>query len=294
MDRPNIILGTAHFADPETCWGQSNENILEGLAIFRKHGHSKLDSAVSYAGSEAKLGSLEAGTAHGFVIDTKWRGGWATDETDNSAKGILAVAQQNVAYRAGIFRRLGLSNFPSKDVQRVFDICKENNFVLPSVYEGNYSAITRKAEDELFPLLRRLGIAFYAYSPIAGGFLAKSPAQIRAGGTRFSADQMYGLYHRMYVKDALLDALDDWEGIAAREGVSRVELAYRWIVNHSQLKGEYGDGVVVGASRPSQLDETLSFCEGGPLTDAAVADIRAIWDKVQDHALIDNYQAVYG
>ncbi|KAI8653433.1 HET domain-containing protein [Fusarium keratoplasticum] len=170
----------------------------------------------------------------------------------------------------------------------------ENNYVLPSVYQGNYSAITHKAEEELFPLLRKLGVAFYAYSPIAGGVLAKSPAQIKAGGMRFSPDQMYGLYHQMYVKDALLDALDDWEGIPTREGVSKAELAYRWIVHHSELKGSYGDGVVVGASRPSQLEETLSFCDGGPLTDAAVEGIQAIWDKVKDCAPTDNCQAVRG
>ncbi|KAM6509743.1 hypothetical protein FALCPG4_017391 [Fusarium falciforme] len=324
-DRPNIILGTAHLADPDTFWGQSDEHILEAFSILKKHGHSKLDSAVAYAGSEDKLGSLEAGTAHGLTIDTKWRGGWAIEEADNSAKGILAVAEQSLyhlrvsqvdvfylhapsyktpfeetlagvdaAYRAGIFRRFGLSNFPMKDVQRIYDICKKNNYVLPSVYQGNYSAITRKVEEELFPLLRKLGVAFYAYSPIAGGFLAKSAAQIRAGRTRFSPDQMYGLYHHMYVKDALLNALDDWEGIAAREGISRAELAYRWIVHHSELKGSYADGVVVGASRPSQLEETLSFCDGGPLTDAAVEGIQAIWDKVKDCAPIDNYQAVRG
>ncbi|KAL2673778.1 hypothetical protein Neosp_012222 [[Neocosmospora] mangrovei] len=325
VNRPNIVLGTAHLADPETFWGESDEHVLEAFSILKKHGHSKLDSAIAYAGSEDKLGSLEAGIAHGLTIDTKWRGGWAIDEDDNSATGMLAVAEQSLqrlrvpqidifyihapsyktpleetlagvdaAHQAGIFKRFGLSNYPPKDVQRVYDICKENNYVLPSVYQGNYSAITRKIEEDLFPVLRKLGMAFYAYSPIAGGFLAKSAAQIRAGGTRFSPDQMHGLYHMMYVKDELMEALDDWEGIAEREGASRAELAYRWIVYHSELRGKYGDGVVVGASRPSQLEETLSFCDKGPLTNAAVEGIQAIWDKVKDYAPVDNYQAVRG
>lgn len=59
-------------------------------------------------------------------------------------------------------------------------ICRDNGFVLPTVYEGNYSPIARKPESVLFPLLRDYGMTFYAYSPLAGGFLAKSREAIVA------------------------------------------------------------------------------------------------------------------
>lgn len=50
----------------------------------------------------------------------------------------------------------------------------------PTVYEGNYNPIARKPETMLFPLLKKYGITFYAYSPLAGGFLAKSREDILA------------------------------------------------------------------------------------------------------------------
>lgn len=48
---------------------------------------------------------------------------------------------------------------------------KERGWVTPSVYQGMYNVITRGVEAELFPALRKLGMAFYAFNPLAGGFL---------------------------------------------------------------------------------------------------------------------------
>ena len=33
-------------------------------------------------------------------------------------------------------------------------VCRERGFVLPTVYQGNYNAVGRLAETELFPILR--------------------------------------------------------------------------------------------------------------------------------------------
>lgn len=37
-----------------------------------------------------------------------------------------------------------------------------------SAFQGMYNSITRTVESELFPALRRLGMNFYAYNPLAG------------------------------------------------------------------------------------------------------------------------------
>ena len=102
----------------------------------------------------------------------------------------------------GFFKRFGLSNFKAEDVQKVYDICKEKSYPLPEVYQGNYSAVARKQEEVLFPTLRKLGISFYAYSPIAGGFLVKTKQQVLDGAGRFDTStpigQMYGGMVRKY------------------------------------------------------------------------------------------------
>ena len=46
-------------------------------------------------------------------------------------------------------------------------ICKANGYVQPTVYQGLYNAINRRVEPELFPCLRKFGIAFYEFNPRA-------------------------------------------------------------------------------------------------------------------------------
>jgi len=107
------------------------------------------------------------------------------------------LAGINDAYQAGLFSRFGLSNYPASEVQAAYDICKANGYVLPTVYQGNYSPVARKQETILFPTLRKLNMSFYAYSPIAGGFLAKSKQYILDKKGRFDPDTPIGMYHPM-------------------------------------------------------------------------------------------------
>lgn len=100
--------------------------------------------------------------------------------------------------------------------------------MLPSVFTGSYSAVARLPEDRLLPLLRKHKIAFYAYSPIAGGFLAKSSQEFRdqSFAGRWAMSGFLGMiYQFMYNKPNALEALDKWHEIAAAEGVSVTEMA---------------------------------------------------------------------
>jgi aflatoxin B1 aldehyde reductase len=196
------------------------------------------------------------------------------------------------AYNAGLFMRFGVSNFSAEMVQRTYNIAKANGYVLPTVYQGNYNAVARRAENELMPILRRLGISFIAYSPSAGGFLARTREAVLAKEGRFTPDRAMGMYYSQYVQDSFLDALDKWACIAEAEGVSRIELAYRWVRYHSALDGSKGDALIVGASSLDQLRETLGFLGNGPLSAKAVEGIEEIWKIVEKDALRDNFEAV--
>jgi len=184
---------------------QTQEDIQKLLDLLKSKGCTKIDTAQLYGmgKSEQIIGQAKA-IEQGFTIDTKWLGGWlgrpwATRETMvSSAKESLVklgagkgkevdifyihspdlqtsfeetLEGVNEAYQAGGFKRFGLSNFTPSQVKEVLEICKNNNYIMPSVYQGSYAAVARKAEDELFPLLRENNFSFYAYSPIAGGFL---------------------------------------------------------------------------------------------------------------------------
>jgi aflatoxin B1 aldehyde reductase len=69
----------------------------------------------------------------------------------------------NDDFQQGKFKKFGLSNYTAAEVQKFIDICEEKGYIKPSVYQGHYNAIVRGGEKELFPLLRKHNIAFFAY-----------------------------------------------------------------------------------------------------------------------------------
>jgi aflatoxin B1 aldehyde reductase len=294
-------------------------SIKAALKVLQDNGVKNIDTAQLYGESERLLGEANAGDD--FIIDTKCRGGFdagnalkpevltklahesiekvkvkkfdifyihAPDATISPEVYLPAI---NDLYKEGIFSRFGLSNFKPEDVQKVYDICKEKGYVLPTVYQGNYSPVARLQDETLFPVLRKLEIAFYAYSPLAGGFLTKTKKSIEEGAGRFNSEALGGMYFSMYAKPSYLEALGDWEKIASEEGCSKAELAYRWVSYHSPLKPEQGDGLIIGASRLEQLGQTIQGLNKGPLKPETAKAVDAVWEKVKHDAPLDNYNS---
>lgn len=181
-----------------------------------------------------------------------------------------------------------------EDVQKIHDIQKAANSVLPTVFQGNYNAVARHIEGDLVPLLRRLGMSLYAYSPIGGGFLVKDSASVLGGNHegRFNNKMASGaMYSTIYGKETLLNALDEWGQIAKDAGITKAALAYRWTSYHTLLDPKYGDAIIIGARKPEQLEETLSAIEAGPLDNLTVERVNAIWGKVKAEAPRDNWNS---
>lgn len=133
-------------------------------------------------------------------------------------------------------------------MRRVYDYAASKGYVLPTVFQGNYNPVARHYDTTLFPLLRELNIAFYAYSPLAGGFLVKDAHTLESGGVQGRWNPSFGVgkvYNDRYMKPSLLEALSEWEAIANEARVSKAALAYRWVMYNSKLSAEHDDGIIV-------------------------------------------------
>ncbi|KAJ7359785.1 aldehyde reductase [Mycena albidolilacea] len=296
------------------------ESIEHAYKLLEEGGCDTIDTARIYGDSEVWMGKTGAGKR--FTIDSKTPGGFGPGSS--TGEGILQHAKETVerlqvksvdvyyihapdpsldledqlrgideAYKAGYFKRFGLSNFKVADVQRVYDIAKAKGYPLPTVYQANYSAVARKAETELVPTLRKLGIAFYIYSPIAGGLLTKTAQQLREGSEgagRFATGHVWqGIYGGLYNKPSYYKALDLWEEAAKAAECTKAELAYRWVAFDSVVDSKYGDAIIFGATKHSQISETLASLKRGSVGEAAKAKINEIWKIVEHDAPLDNY-----
>ena len=188
------------------------------------------------------------------------------------------------AFLDGKFERFGLSNYTVEEVEEIIKVCEENGYNKPSVYQGQYNPICRGAEARLFPVLREHNIAFYAYSPSACGFFSSKVSRASAKDTdsRWNiASPLGAKYSGDYFHDPLFAAAEIVRQQAQQYGISGHAAALRWTTWHSELGAEFGDSVIVGASKLTQLKENLDILEQGPLPEPLVDTINNVWEDVR-------------
>jgi len=181
-DVPRIILGTMNFGE------QVDEIVADHmLAMFLDRGYKEIDTAYKYndGASEEMLGRLLTPERRGKVyLATKaspLSGGGLGPENivkqvntslrrlktdyidllylhspDPKIRIEVTLEACEKLFKDGKFRELGLSNYASWQVADIWHICRRNGWMIPSVYQGRYNAITRDVESELFPAVRNL------------------------------------------------------------------------------------------------------------------------------------------
>lgn len=201
-------------------------------------------------------------------------------------------------YLQGSFQRFGISNFTRDQVLSLYNIAKAKGYILPSVYQCNYSLAARHHEAELFPTLRQLGFSIQAYSPMAGGFLAKTPEYIEQGQGSWNPNTPTGKFQRdLFYKPSYMKMLAEFGTLSEKTGISRAGLAYRWVRHHSVLKKSLGDEMIIGASTSDQLANTMQELEGGPLEPWIIQRMEELWEMIKHEESVDNlksFQNVFG
>ncbi|KAJ6580794.1 Aldo/keto reductase [Mycena capillaripes] len=288
----NIVMGAMTFGAPGTEGARVSDlkDIEAILDVFLKHGHRELDTARVYcAGTcEEYLGKINW-QEKGIIMETKMypRPGqeitgshlpedlrkfllmslkalntdkiemWYLHGPDRSIPYEVTLKAVDELYREGYFKRFGISNYMAWEVAEMVGICKRNGYIQPTAYQGVYNAVHRSVELELLPALRKFGIAFYEFNPLAGGFFTDrytSPDEKPESGSRFDPERTQG------------------------------KVALRWISHHSLLRREHGDAVLIGASSLAHIEQNLVDLEKGPLPDEVVAALDAAWERVKSYA----------
>jgi aflatoxin B1 aldehyde reductase len=299
LNKIKLILGTMQFG--ERLFGKDAQDMIE---VFGEYGYSELDTAYVYneGESERLIGAALKNLKRPFSIATKVNPR-ITGRLDKDAvlsqfseslqrlkldhvdilylhfpdpntpveSALEACAQ---LHEEGKFRELGISNFPAWLVSEAYNICKQRGWVLPTVYEGLYNPLSRHAERELNRALDYYGMRFYAYNPLAGGLMTDKYKDKAIKDGRFTNRPNY---QKRYWHDSYFDAIDEIKSVGEKYGINITEAAYRWLVYHSMLNPERGDGIIIGASSSEQLIQNISYVNKGGLPDNVVKAIEDAW-----------------
>ncbi|KAJ7239795.1 NADP-dependent oxidoreductase domain-containing protein [Mycena haematopus] len=316
-----LILGTGAFGLEGAPGARLTSKTVgqELVDIFVKAGGKTIDTSKLYSGgtSQQLLAQLDIKDAH---IDTKifplQPGDHSPENLRTAVKACvetLAPHKINVLYlhapdrsvpfvdiareinelhKEGLIREFGLSNFFSWEVAEFYFIADKNGWVRPTVYQGVYNALERQAETELLPALKKFGIRFYGYSPLAGSILAGKDLGVAAkDGSRFdpSASPWIAQYY-VGRYSVLVPGAQELRDGAAKRGLSLPQVAFRWLQHHSKLDASKGDAIVIGSNTVERLQQTLEWNEEGPLPAEVVKLVDDLYAK--NKGLLWHYSGV--
>lgn len=301
MSNVKLVLGTMTFG--ESVFSPDVERFVN---TFLDAGYDELDTAYVYneGNCERLLGEVLPGIHRPFKIATKVNprisgkldGAAAYKQVNESlermrlsfvdtvflhfpdpATPVISVLEACAdLHSQGKFKELGLSNFPAWMVADVWHICDKHGWVKPTVFEGIYNPLTRKAEVELNACLNQFGMRFYAYNPMAGGLLTGRYGKFEDAPTdgRFTHRPNY---QGRYWKKSYFDAVEIIKEAAGKYGISSVEATYRWLAYHSMLNGDRGDAILIGASKLHHLQQNMETVKAGPLSEDVVTAFEKAW-----------------
>jgi len=160
------------------------------------------------------------------------------------------MAALDLIVRQGKALYVGISNYKPKEAAEAFRILKELGTPC-LIHQPKYSMFERWVENEgLLDLLGKEGVGCIPFSPLAQGLLTNKylsgiPADSRvAKGVGFLTENN--------ITEERLSQIRQLNDLAIKRGQSLAQMALSWI-----LKDDRVTSVLIGASRPEQLTDSL-------------------------------------
>ena len=292
-----LCLGTMMFG----AWGNTDHD--DSIRIIHRAldaGINFVDTADVYSAGESEeiVGKALKGRRDDVVLATKFfvpmdddpnhRGGsrrWIIQEVENSLRrlgtGWIDLYQVHRPdpntdvdetlgaltdlVHQGKIRYIGSSSYSSGEIVEAQWAARERRLERFRTEQPPYSLLVRGIELDVLPTAQRHGMGILTYSPLAGGWLSgswtgdsspTSPARQRLAA-RFDM--------ALPENQRKLEAVEQLAAVADGAGVSLIELAIAFVVNHPAVTS-----AIIGPRTMEQLESQLPAAE--VLLDPAVLD----------------------
>ena len=177
---------------------------------------------------------------------------------------------------AGKIRHYGLSNETAWGVCEFCRVARESGLPAPVTIQNSYSLVSRNVDNDLAEVLFRERMSLLAYSPLAGGMLSgKYLNGVKPERSRFTLFDTLGLRFR---KPMVREAIEAYAALAARRGISLVQLALGYVTSRWFLGAP-----IIGATTLAQLEEDIAAAQC-QLDAETIAEIAAIQGRFPNPA----------
>ena len=155
--------------------------------------------------------------------------------------------------RMGKVLYLGVSEWTADQMREASALARDLGVQLIS-NQPQYSMLWRVIEGEVVPASEELGISQVVWSPIAQGVLTGKyvPGQDLPQGSRATDDKGGANMIARWMKDDVLERVQQLKPLADEAGLSMAQLAIAWVLQNDNVAT-----AIIGASRPEQVFDNV-------------------------------------
>ncbi|MEU7487242.1 aldo/keto reductase family protein [Streptomyces sp. NPDC042319] len=155
--------------------------------------------------------------------------------------------------RAGKAHYIGVSEWTADQLRAGHALARELKIPFIS-NQPQYSALWRVIESEVVPASEELGIGQIVWSPIAQGVLTGKylPGAALPAGTRATDEKGGATFVARWLRDEVLERVQQLRPLADDAGLSLAQLAVAWVLQNRNVSA-----AIIGASRPEQVTENV-------------------------------------
>lgn len=170
--------------------------------------------------------------------------------------------------KAGKALYVGVSNYPPELTLQAYEILHSSRVPF-IIHQPKYNMFERSIENGLLDTLAKLGLGCIVFSPLAQGLLTDKyltgiPKDSRAA-------KPYGFLKEEEVTSEKVSKAQKLNNLAQKRGQTLVQMALAWNLRRKEITS-----VLVGASKPSQIEDAVKCLENKDFSEQELKEIDAI------------------
>ncbi len=166
----------------------------------------------------------------------------------------------------------GMSEWSAQEIMAAHMVAEKYHLIGPTMEQPQYNMLCReKVEAEYAQIYKTVGLGTTIWSPLASGYLTGKYIGQKPTDTRLMRDELNWLADRTFTQENE-ERVVGLKKLSEELNISLPQLGVAWC-----LKNQNVSTVILGASKPEQLTETLQSADKvAMLTDEVMAKIEVI------------------
>ena len=165
----------------------------------------------------------------------------------------------------------GISNYQPEEAAKAFKILRDLGTPC-LIHQPKYSMFERWVEDGLMDLLGKEGVGCIPFSPLAQGLLTNKYLKGIPPDSRVS--KPHGFLKENQLTPETMEKIKDLNALALERDQTLAQMALAWL-----LKDDRVTSVLIGASKPEQLADSLKCLSNVKFSEEELARIEGILKK---------------